>query len=45
MIDIALLDKVVQVVYLIISTLAAAVVIWGVAEAIKRFVSLKFSSE
>ncbi len=45
MVNMEILDEVVQIVYLIISALAAVVVIWGVVEAIKSFLLLKFSPE
>lgn len=40
-----ILDRIVHIVYIAISVLGAAVVIWGVVEAIKGFLILKFSEE
>jgi len=44
MVNMEILDKVVQIVYLIISALAAVVVILGVVQAMGRFTLLKLSS-
>lgn len=40
-----ILNRVVEIVYIAISVLGAMVVIWGVVETIRAFISLKFSSE
>jgi uncharacterized membrane protein len=40
-----ILNKIVQIVYIAISVLGAIIVIWGVIEAIQRFLFLKFSGE